>query len=82
MGQLQTDTNPDVLEAIQAVTPELDTVEQEMRTADHDRDAVDCERESEEQMLKEAAMEQVWLVPPRASLCQNTPPPFTLRRTS
>ena len=48
-----------MLEAIQIASLEIDSIEKGIRTADHDKDIRDSEKESEEGRLREAAMELV-----------------------
>eukprot|EP01059_Diplonema_ambulator_P036941 TRINITY_DN951_c1_g1_i4.p1 TRINITY_DN951_c1_g1~~TRINITY_DN951_c1_g1_i4.p1 ORF type:complete len:363 (+),score=102.23 TRINITY_DN951_c1_g1_i4:258-1346(+) len=57
VAKLRMDTDPDVIEAITAASKEIDAIEKEMKE-DCGRDPVDMEREIEEQVLKEAAIEQ------------------------
>eukprot|EP01064_Diplonema_japonicum_P035116 TRINITY_DN7518_c0_g1_i1.p1 TRINITY_DN7518_c0_g1~~TRINITY_DN7518_c0_g1_i1.p1 ORF type:complete len:764 (+),score=161.67 TRINITY_DN7518_c0_g1_i1:59-2350(+) len=58
VSKLQTDTNPDVLEAIRTASKQVDDIEKEIRTTEFEKDTTDAEKEIEEQVLKEAAMEQ------------------------
>eukprot|EP01063_Lacrimia_lanifica_P038623 TRINITY_DN8259_c0_g1_i1.p1 TRINITY_DN8259_c0_g1~~TRINITY_DN8259_c0_g1_i1.p1 ORF type:complete len:822 (+),score=245.73 TRINITY_DN8259_c0_g1_i1:155-2467(+) len=59
VSKLQSDTNNDVREAIQAAAVELERVDSEARNgADTDADLLDSEKEAEEQVLKEAMLEQ------------------------